>query len=59
MKGGGGGTKKHGRNKAKCERYRRLGTRRRNKSKRILKSSGQAALDAWLAEERRKQRAKT
>ena len=34
-KGGRGGTKKHGRNRVKCERYRRLGRREFNKAQRV------------------------
>ena len=34
---GGGGTRKHGRNRLKCERYRREHRREKNKLRRILK----------------------
>lgn len=36
-----GGSRKHGRNKEKCARYKGMHTRERNKLKRILRSSGQ------------------
>jgi len=34
-KKGGRGTKKHGRNRVKCERYRRQGRREFNKARRV------------------------
>ena len=38
-----GGNKKMGRNSIKCKQYRALGTREKNKLKRVLKSNGEAA----------------
>lgn len=37
---GRSGTKKYGRNKDKCARYRLLGIREKNKLKRVLKNNG-------------------
>lgn len=37
-----GGSKKHGRNKEKCARYKGMHTREKNKLKRVLRSSGRA-----------------
>ena len=39
-KQGGAGTKKHGRDLAKCKKYRDHQTRERNKIKKILQSNG-------------------
>lgn len=39
-KQGGPGARKYGRNKTKCERYRLLHVREKNKIKRVLQSSG-------------------
>ncbi len=40
---GGKGNKKIGRNNAKCQRYRAMGTREKNKLRRVLRSSGEVA----------------
>lgn len=37
----GGGTKKHGRNKEKCAKYRAMHVGEKNKLKRVLQSSGE------------------
>jgi len=42
-----GGSKKHGRNKEKCKRYRAANTRERNKLRRVLRSSGLVAAQAY------------
>ena len=38
-RGGKSGTRKYGRNKAKCERYRREGRREKNKARRKTKEA--------------------
>lgn len=44
-----GGLRKHGRNKIKCERYRREQRREKNKIRRILRSNGLQAARAYAA----------
>jgi hypothetical protein len=46
-KKGHGGERKHGRNKVKCERYRMLKVREKNKVKRVLRSEGMEAALAY------------
>lgn len=41
-KGGKKGSHKYGRNRAKCERYRREGRREKNKARRIAKNAKRA-----------------
>lgn len=43
----GTGSKKAGKNKAKCQTYRAMKTREKNKIKRILKSNGFAAAEVY------------
>jgi len=43
--------RKYGRNKAKCERYRREHRRERNKLRRILQSNGEAAARAYAEQQ--------
>ncbi len=45
-----GGKRKHGRDLAKCKRYRDHSTREKHKIKRILQSSGVAFAKAWARE---------
>jgi hypothetical protein len=42
-KGGKKGSRKYGRNRVKCEQYRRLGRRERNKARRIHKDQKRAS----------------
>lgn len=44
---GGAGTKIHGRDKAKCQKYRDHQTAERNKLKRVLKSNGYEYAQMW------------
>jgi hypothetical protein len=44
---GGAGSKKHGRDKAKCQAYRQHNQREKNKIKRILKSNGLTYATDW------------
>ena len=44
------GSKKAGRNKDKCKRYKDLKTREKNKVKRVLKSSGRIAAEQYALE---------
>ena len=44
------GSKKAGRNVAKCKRYKDLKTREKNKVKRVLKSSGKFAAEQYALE---------
>jgi len=46
-KQGGAGTKKHGRDKAKCQKYRDHQTAERNKLKRVLQSNGYTYAQEW------------
>lgn len=46
-KQGGAGTKKHGRDLAKCKKYRDHQTRERNKIKRVLQSNGYEYALEW------------
>ena len=42
-----GGSRKHGRNKAKCQRYRDRDIRAKNKNRRCLKSNGKPYRVVW------------
>lgn len=53
-----GGSKKHGRNKVKCQRYRDRGIRFKNKMKRILQSNGPEAAQKYKLAYLRGQRAR-
>ena len=44
---GGAGSKKHGRDKAKCLAYRQHNQREKNKIKRIIKSNGLDYATEW------------
>ena len=46
-KQGGAGTRKHGRDLAKCKRYRDHQTREKNKIKKILQSNGVDYAAEW------------
>ena len=46
-KQGGSGTKKHGRDLAKCKKYRDHQTAERNKLKRVLQSNGYEYAMEW------------
>ena len=46
-KQGGAGTKKHGRDKIKCKKYRDHQTAERNKLKRVLQSNGYEYAMEW------------
>jgi hypothetical protein len=43
----GAGKRKYGRNKIKCERYRKAHRRYQNKIRRVLKCNGPAAAQAY------------
>jgi hypothetical protein len=53
-----GGNKKHGRNKAKCQRYRDHDRRFKSKMKRILRSNGPAAARKYRLAHLRGERAR-
>ena len=44
---GGAGTKKHGRNKEKCAKYRTHKVREKNKIKKVLQSNGYTYAEKW------------
>jgi hypothetical protein len=52
-----GGNKKHGRNLAKCARYRERDRRFKNKMRRILRSNGPAAANKYKLAHLRGERA--
>lgn len=45
-----GGAKKYGRNVTKCEHYKAMKTREKNKLKRVLQSNGKEAAQAYAKE---------
>ena len=53
-RGGKSGTRKYGRNKAKCERYRREGRREKNKARRKAKEAKRQAKFKAKREENKK-----